>query len=526
VARELGGNTGRELALTDETTSHLVPIADALRLLQELHRRRNHRSVADTTARLLEATRAHVGFMLRPGGEQALANVLHVAELARQYEAEGGISFRGFIEQLRQAADAPAAAEAPIVEEGSDGVRLMTVHKAKGLEFPVVVLADLTCRLNRDEASRYLDSGRRLCAVKIGGWAPHDLHEHEIEEVRRDRAEGVRLAYVAATRARDLLVVPAIGDEAWEGGWLNPLNRALYPPVEARQAPSRGPKCPAAKSTDSVRDRPDDRMPDARTVAPGLHAFGDYSVLRCDPRWFALGLRGSYGLRRQDLIVKEVRREIVDEGLRTYDAWRSRRTTALRTGSLRSLAVETARERAAEPGGEMPPGADPARVTTLTIKSSQMLDRAGTRPGGAMFGRLVHAVLGQAPFDAGPGLLGDLAAVEGRVLGATTDSISAAASVAASVLTHDLLVRARAAAERGMCRRETPVTLALADGTLVEGVVDLAFEENGVWTIVDYKTDRELAAAGEDRYRRQVALYASAVAQATGQPASGVIVRI
>jgi hypothetical protein len=36
------------------------------------------------------------------------------------------------------------AAEAPILEEGSDGVRLMTVHKAKGLEFPVVILADIT----------------------------------------------------------------------------------------------------------------------------------------------------------------------------------------------------------------------------------------------------------------------------------------------------------------------------------------------------------------------------------------------
>ena len=77
-----------------------------------------------------------------------------------------------------------------------------------------------------------------------------------------------------------------------------------------------------------------------------------------------------------------------------------------------------------------------------------------------------------------------------------------------------------------LCRRETPLTLSLADGTLVEGVVDLAFEENGAWTIVDYKTDRELAAAGEDRYRRQVALYASAVAQATGKPATGVLIRI
>jgi len=70
---------------------------------------------------------------------------------------------------------------------------LMTVHKAKGLEFPVVILADLTCRMSRSDASRFLDASRGLCAMKIGGWAPHDLHEHETEEVLCDQAEGVRL---------------------------------------------------------------------------------------------------------------------------------------------------------------------------------------------------------------------------------------------------------------------------------------------------------------------------------------------
>ena len=91
-------------------------------------------------------------------------------------------------------------------------MRLMTVHKAKGLEFPVVILADIGCKLSRDDASRYLDTRRGLCAIKLGGWTPIDLAEHNDLEAARDRAEGVRLAYVAATRARDLLVVPNVGD--------------------------------------------------------------------------------------------------------------------------------------------------------------------------------------------------------------------------------------------------------------------------------------------------------------------------
>jgi ATP-dependent exoDNAse (exonuclease V) beta subunit len=113
-----------------------------------------------------------------------------------------------------------------------------------------------------------------------------------------------------------------------------------------------------------------------------------------------------------------------------------------------------------------------------------------------------------------------------RVLGLSDEEASAAASVVERLLTHDVLARARDADARGACRRETPITWTGPDGTLVEGIVDLAFEESGEWTVVDYKTDREIAASGEDRYRRQVALYASAIAQATGRPAHGVLMRV
>jgi len=139
---------------------------------------------------------------------------------------------------------------------------------------------------------------------------------------------------------------------------------------------------------------------------------------------------------------------------------------------------------------------------------------------------LVHALLAQAPFDADLDRLVSLAKAEARVLDMTDEDAQAAAGVARRALGHDLLVRARAADARGACRRETPVTCTLAGGLLVEGIVDLAFEANGAWTVVDYKTDREIASLGEDRYRRQVELYASAIEQATGQPATGILVRV
>ena len=78
---------------------------------------------------------------------------------------------------------------------------------------------------------------------------------------------------------------------------------------------------------------------------------------------------------------------------------------------------------------------------------------------------------------------------------------------------------------RGQCRRETPLTLTLSDGILVEGVIDLAFFENNMWTILDFKTDRELEKELA-HYEKQVSLYASAISRSTGYATSAVLVRV
>ena len=153
-----------------------------------------------------------------------------MADLARTFEMTGGVSFRGFVEDLAAQADRGEASEAPVLEEDSDGVRLMTLHSAKGLEFPVVILADLTTGLSRNDPGAYVNTERKLCAMELLGCAPRELKEHRDAEARKERAEGVRVAYVAATRARDVLVVPAVGDEPFpRDSWLGPLNKALYP---------------------------------------------------------------------------------------------------------------------------------------------------------------------------------------------------------------------------------------------------------------------------------------------------------
>jgi ATP-dependent helicase/nuclease subunit A len=498
----------------------LRPVIETLELLRTLHRGRNQIPVAATVDRLLCAARAHAALVLRPSGEQVLANVLQVAELARQYEERGGISFRGFVERLNEEAERGEAAEAPILEEGSDGVRLMTVHKAKGLEFPVVILADATTKLARKEAARFLDKRRGVCAVRIAGWSPAELLEHEQTEIARDNAEGVRLAYVAATRARDLLVVPAIGDdprekwEGWERWWIAPLHAAIYPPAALRRMGLPAAGCPPF-GDDSVETRPQDdqgvqRERDATNIAPGLHVWpGSHAVTWWDPHLLPRNAREQSGLRHRDLLSKDADPAMVARDLENHRQWFESRSAAIAAGSAPSLRVErvtaASRDRAASVAG----------IEVISI------GRAGGGPAGRGFGSLVHAVIASTLSTQGASVA-SIATMQARVLGCTPEEAAAAANVVESALAHPFFQRVRSSPR---VRRETPVTHRQSDGTLLEGVVDLAFEEDGAWVVADFKTDREIEDRLDD-YRRQVSLYAVAVAAATGQPARGVLVRL
>jgi ATP-dependent helicase/nuclease subunit A len=96
--------------------------------------------------------------------------------MARQFE-RGASSFRAFVNKLEADAEWGEADEAPIVEEGIEGVRLMTVHKAKGLQLRVVILADPTCSAARDTPSRHVDSARQLWLEPLCGSTPVELLE-------------------------------------------------------------------------------------------------------------------------------------------------------------------------------------------------------------------------------------------------------------------------------------------------------------------------------------------------------------
>jgi ATP-dependent exoDNAse (exonuclease V) beta subunit len=492
------------------------PVAEALDVLRGLHYGRNRRAIADTITRLLEATRAHAGVAIWPAGEQALGNILRVLDMARRFEQSSVTSFRAFVSRLEDDAERGGANEAPVVEEGTEGVRIMTVHKAKGLEFPVVILVDPTATAAGANPSRYVDSKRRLWAVPLCGASPKELLDRKEDILRQDREEAHRLLYVATTRARDLLVVPVLGDDRDDesDGWLEPLASVLYPPPEERRASQNAPGCPIF-GEDSVFHRPDnvDRDPEW-SVRPGLHrpALGDHKVVFWDPHALDLGREDEAGLRHQRVLANG---PAAAESEARHAAWRTKREATLGEAASPSLRVVTVTERkdaAAEPS------ASPSEVVTERVAGARR-----DRPHGKRFGTLVHAVLAAAPLDATKASITDVARVQGRLTGASEEEIAAAHDVVLATLAHPLLERARAA-DRVL--RETALMVREDDGTILEGVVDLAFyEKKAGWTVIDFKTDLDFGdrAAG---YREQVALYAKALALATGEPAKGALLAV
>lgn len=487
------------------------PVRDALTLLAELHRERNRRPLVATLGKLLGATRALAGFALRPAGQQVLANVQRVSDLARSYEIGGGISFRGFVERLNQEAEKTRSSEAPVPEEGAEGVRIMTVHTAKGLEYPVVVLADMTCRISSDNPDRWIDGPRRLAATRLMNCAPWELLDNEDVERERDHAEGVRVAYVAATRARDILVVPAVGDGP-EDGWLSPLSSAIFPTKESWRAPEPAPFCPKVGDRTVLSRNSDGDGLSERSVAPGLHRpkVGDHRVVWWDPATLALEATLNFGLRQQEILTEDPGGAKAKAGMQAYRDWRQRRDAAVADGARPEWDVITATEAL-----DSPPGPPPSVVVEIA-------GEAATRPRGKRFGTLVHDILRDIDYAAVAATVSSHAALHARILGATEAEREAATAAVVAALSHPLLQRARSSSS---LYRETSVVLDLGDGRLFEGSIDLAFLDGDRYTVVDFKTDADLEPRRAE-YVRQVSWYVYALARLTGKPAAGVLLRV
>jgi ATP-dependent helicase/nuclease subunit A len=189
--------------------------------LRELRARGTRLPLAELIDRAVTATGYDLAVLLKPAGEARFANVRKLMRIAEEFESREGRDLRGLLDYLafrEEAADESAAATAA---EDHDGVRIMSVHRAKGLEFGVVAVPQLDRNLlsggwaplltfGRGEDRRVGMQLRRLGARSINVYAHEELRDEDNE---RDAAEGLRLFHVAATRARERLILSGVVKE-------------------------------------------------------------------------------------------------------------------------------------------------------------------------------------------------------------------------------------------------------------------------------------------------------------------------
>jgi ATP-dependent helicase/nuclease subunit A len=206
--RESGG-TFCYLAPGVGETEQFEDLFAAFRLLADLRAERNASGPAALLRTLLCETNFLEFCLSRPNGEQRVQNVRKIMQNARGFE-QRNLSFRSFARWLKdREALVTAEAESPLVEEDEDAVRLLTIHKAKGLQFPVVILANLAQQRSR-KGSLVVERGGGFQFKTGGGLSTSRFQVAVDAEERREEAESARLLYVAATRAGELLVVPRV----------------------------------------------------------------------------------------------------------------------------------------------------------------------------------------------------------------------------------------------------------------------------------------------------------------------------
>jgi ATP-dependent helicase/nuclease subunit A len=208
-------------------TDDQLALANFARWFSEQRSRSARAGIEELIDSALAATGYDLAMLAMPGGTRRLANVRKLMRLGREHEDAHGPDLRGFLALLadRQAGRSPETreGEAPVEGEGLDAIRLMTIHRAKGLEFEIVCVADLgrspgfTSEILRVAGDRL---GLRL--ARPGGGGRENALEYAAlgsESRQAEEREERRLLYVAMTRARERLVLSgAARFEVWQAG--------------------------------------------------------------------------------------------------------------------------------------------------------------------------------------------------------------------------------------------------------------------------------------------------------------------
>ena len=439
-------------------------VATAYEVLKGLHRKRSKLSLPELVQAILEESRLVEFALTQSDGEQAAANLLAIADQARAFTAAGGGGPRAFTRWLSQNSERQQAeVDADVAEESDDVIRILTMHGAKGLEFPIVVLGTLATAGSNTVEPVPDESGNRL-HFYVGNkdyayGTPGHAERWEVEKVAQD-AESMRLLYVATTRARDHLVIPQITGKRKSGGLVDAIEGFLPDPDESGHE----------KEVDGVWLLDAERLdpPAEQEPPPRRPARSEVTALRRD--------RSSW---------LEQRAELLDSAKAELEL-----TVASTTErEARPLAAEASHSAGALLASEGPP-LEIGEALHLVMERVDLPEAGNLEP-------VTLAACAEAQIE---------------------DHADEVMELARRCLTSPTV---KHALESGTYRREVPFTVMDAGGPVV-GRVDLVFKDGDELRVIDFKTDALEGATPEaytlEHHPSQAAIYQRALTEATGIP--------
>ncbi len=494
--------------LAEIPEAELVLLRDFAQTIAGLRSRAGRLSLAG----LIEAAIAETGYdlavLMRPAGEARFANVRKLMRLAGEFEAREGRDLRGLLDFLHSRAEADNEAEAASAIEGHDGVRIMTVHSAKGLEFGVVAVPNLSRRLlagsrlpaltlgHESEEPRVGLQLRRLGAASINLYAQEELCA---ETQQREAAEELRLFHVAATRARERLILsgvamPQPGRGTQPG---TPVIERVLDGFEVDRESDSAIAIPAPQPREGLAASFEPSQIEVRLNAPSPQRAAELTATRRDAR--------------RQAPVGEGQAPLLD---RRPPAVPSRPLSYTAIAAYEECGYRFYMERILDLG---------ERVRTLSTSVPQSANASddggtGSRDEAAARGAAVHSLLEWSATNEWREPSPDL--IDRHALAAGLDSdpgLREELMAPVRAWLDSATLRERVLAGEAAARAEVPLLLGVERATL-RGSIDLLVERDGAPPLViDYKTDRlgELTPAQRAaKYATQQAVYALAVAEA------------
>ena len=478
--RHAGGRWSLRAAIPDELPDD-HPVRTAMDHLVSLWERRWWNGPADLLDALLRERHAEILAFGDPRPTEVWRRLRFLRDQARSFEESGGGGLRDFLDWAElQGADGARVHE-PMLAETEDAVSIMTVHGAKGLEFPIAVLSGMTTRPggNRRGVSVLWGAGPEP-AIRINASVSTADHEPRADlEQTMDGHEKLRLLYVAATRARDHLVV-SCHHKAGDGPTDTYASRVW---LHFREDSEKSRQWVAPTSTPAPNPATSADQPTRPDAGPDLDLDLDAD-------------RDDWDRRRQAVLDTGRRRTVTS-------------ATAI-AATVRGRAEAEIEGDGSEDDGSITDDASPG----ATLRANEPVVRRKGRSGAAI-GRAVHATLEQVDFAAPTDV--DALVARNCAIEAIDDLKGDVADRVRSALSSPSV---REAAER-IHYKELPI-VAPEGSMVIEGYVDLLIERPDGLVVVDYKTDAASTEAqiadALDRYELQAAAYAVALEKATGLP--------